>query len=331
MSVNRSLTHSSMACHRRCAQEYDYRYIQLLERAGEDREVLRVGDAWHRAHDVEFKGGDPWATIAKHAPGDLWNEKLRQMFAGYAWYWQEQPLDLVKSERTFRIEFGGNIYEGQIDGEAVKEDGRTGIVERKTTSEGVEAASTFWPRLRMAVQPGLYALAQDKRPSFILYDVARKPTIRPKAITKADIKRMTAELEKSGTCKYFGTDFEGLEAESALTAGRETIAFYGSRLRSDIGDQPEKYFARREISRTDQDYEMLMRELGGQAGLIEYAEEHGLLFRNPDACQTFGTCDFISLCENNIQTDPTSQVPVGFQRREHIHPELVREDEAQTA
>lgn len=327
-----TFTNTSLGTARRCFREYDLRYDQQLELDGDDREVLQVGHTWHRAFDVEHKGGNPYAAIAEHAPGEKWAEKLRRLYAGHEWRWQDEPLELVEAEHTFKVEFGGYTFEGERDGILQTADGRRGVLERKTSGEDIGPTASYWDRLRLDTQVGLYALTMDPRPDFILYDVTRKPTINPKALTKADQKRLRAELEKDGTAVYFQETFTAEQLANPLEEGRESLALYGARLTADIGDQPEKYFARRPIDRTKEDFDHLLEDLLAQVQLIEHAHEIGHMPRNPDSCRSFGLCDFFGhLCSNNVRPVP-GHVPDGFRRREHRHPELAKpQGHAQTS
>lgn len=322
-----SYTNTSLATARRCLTEFDLRYLQRLERDGEERESLQVGQAWHRAFFVQHQGGDPYAELTKRAPSPLWAEKLRRLFAAYAWYWAEQPLELVEAEATFHVQHADDFYSGQRDGVVALADGRRGVLERKTTSDSVEAGSAYWDRLALDVQVGLYAVTMDPLPSFILYDVVRKPTINPKNIAAKDASRLRAELTKSGRAGYYGEAFGPEVVEEALGLGRETVPLYGARLTADIGERPDFYFARREVPRTTADYATLLESLTAQVRVVEFAEADGLLHRNPDACNVFGQCDFFRLCSNNIRPRAGQPPPEGFRRRAHLHPELVPDPE----
>lgn len=319
-----SYSNTSLSTARRCLEEFNLRYVQQLERVGADREILQVGSTWARAFDMAHKAQDDaaaYSSIAHHSPSDLWAEKLRRMFAAHRWYWASQPLKMIESESTFHVELNGVKFSGQRDGIVELADGRRGVFEQKTTSYDIADEADYWDKLRMDVQVGLYALAEKELPDFILYDVMRKPTIRPKALTKADATRLRKELDKKGTATYF-EELDALEIESALTAGRETLTMYGARLTADIGNHPERYFGRREVSRTRADYDLLLTDLVRQVELLDHAQAAGLLHRNPDSCKVFGRCDFFGICSNNIPTD--RGIPDGFKRREHLHPELVK-------
>lgn len=328
--MSESYTNTSLTTARRCLTEYDFRYLQLLERepdASFDREALAVGECWHKAQEAHARGEDAYAAIAKHAPNELWQVKISRLFAAHGWFWQSQPFKVIEPEREFLVELDGRRFRGKLDLYIEMPDGRRGLVEYKTSGEDVSDTSSYWTRLRMNVQVTLYALALPAQPDFILYDTVRKPTIRPKSIVKKDAERMLAEIAKGGAATYFGETFGEAEIRAAI-ASEETPAMYGARLTSDIGDDPRKYFARREVPRTIQDYATLRKNLLQQVALLEFARDNGLMHRNPEACDAFQTCEFFALCSNNIRPQIGDAPPDGYRRRDRLHPELSASTEA---
>jgi len=335
-----SYTQSCLSCFRRCPREYDLRYQQQLERLGDARETLAVGDCWHKAHDAASKAGadgPAYAVIQARAPGELWVEKLRRLFAAYRWRWASHALKMHASEQRFEyVDAEGRTRRGQIDG-LIEIEGQIGNLERKTSGEDIDDGSTYWQRQRMGTQVSFYANAfktlTGHPPAFTLYDVVRKPTIRPKSIVKADMTRLRAELMKSGEAVYFGEKFGPEEIEAALAAGMETSALYGARLTADIGDRPDFYFARKMIARTTLDLDLAERDTVQTIDAIEslsaqqeFDREHfdaprPMFPRNPDACDVFGVCDFFALCSNGEYPQPNT-APNGFARRAALHPEL---------
>jgi hypothetical protein len=330
-----SYTNSLLTTARSCLRKYQWQYVERIELdADEEKEALAVGTCWHKAHEATSASGDsalsalldPYLAIAKHAPNELWNEKLRRMYAAHGWYWSQHDdaYESVGAEHEFEIEHEGVTYKGAIDDVLRhKATGRIGVKEIKTTGDSLGDDSMYWRRWRLNTQVGLYALALGERPSFILLDVTKKPTIKPKRLIKKDVERMRAEFGDTispAYADYCGEQFHESHIEDAIAVGQESNEMYGARLTQDIGERPEFYFARREITRTEGDYDELMHNLKSQVDLISYAEQNGLLHRNPGACEQY-SCDFFSLCESNVRPQ-SGIVPTGFRRREKLHPEL---------
>ena len=145
----------------------------------------------------------------------------------------------------------------------VEANGKRHLLEHKTTSEEIsEPDAIYWQRLAIDAQVSSYCLAHwqmQERLAGTVYDVIRKPTIRPKRIPKGSTKRTQVEnigtqleIEQCGT--YFGQTVPGDIPEV------ETAMHYCHRLTFDCVRDPNKYFQRREIPRLDDE-------------ILEYAEE----------------------------------------------------------
>lgn len=316
-------TNSALKTARECPQKYSNQYLLQLERIGDEREVLAVGSCWHKGLEMLGKHDARTAhqTIYDTAPNATWAEKLQRLLLGYIWYYQDQPLNFIETEYTFEVELAGEQFTGQIDG-IVEIGGRRGLIEYKTTSESLEPDSSYWNRLGMDTQVGLYSLALDFTPEFILYDVTRKPTINPKKLPKKDADRMDTEMRLEGKGTYYGEAFNPGTVADAIAEGRETIGMYGARLNQDIADRPLHYFNRREVARTQRDYDVLVSNLVKQIHALRMMEKEGMLFRNPEACGNWSGCEFAPLCENNITPQAGEPAPDGYRIREHLHPEL---------
>lgn len=337
-SAEVTYTNSSLSAFRRCPRLYELSYLQLLKPETQ-AEALAVGSAWHRAFEFEDPE-DGIVFLRERSPSPLWGEKLVRLFAAYKLYWRtvDHPLNdanlvVVETEQTFRVEFHGITLEGQIDAKAKLPDGRIALVERKSTSDAVDDDSPYWNRLRMATQPGVYAIALAERPSVIVYDVMHKPTINPKRLLKKDVASLTRQAIEGESAVYCGELIPAGDVASGLAEERETLRMYGARLAKDIAERPEKYFARREISRTARDYEALMNDLEAQIGTIEAlnaADEmsngnQSPFYRNPDACDAIGTCSMFGLCERGENPRSCDPPPRGYIRRAHRHAELVKD------
>lgn len=316
-------TNSMLTTHRRCPRERELRYDFKLEPEREERsEALDVGSAWHKAHDGSVDTA--MGRIAKYAPNELWQEKIARLFYGHLWYWSEadKELEVVETESTFDVMIGSWRFRGQRDGILRrKSDGARGLLERKTTSDGLDGDSPYWDKLRLDTQLGIYSSSESF--DFIVYDVVRKPTISPKRILKRDAQRMIIEAKTHGHATYYGEVFPADEVEQAIINEKESVKMYGARLTADIGDRPSYYFARREVPRMTKDIASMHGDIIHQVDQINV----GTNFRNPDSCNAFGRrCAFFGLCSNNVH--PTAdEVPDGFRRRAVTHPELEPEPE----
>lgn len=332
-------SHSSLSSFRRCPRKYFLSYdLRLTPLA--DREALTVGSCWHESFE-QPEGTEFYSWFYANAPSELWAEKLYRLHAAHrAIYEGREGFEVVEVEHTFEREMAcidsGHVVKmrGQIDLKIRMPDGRVGILERKTTGAPLDDESMYWDVLAHGTQVGIYGLAAD-RPDVILYDVVRKPTIRPKAVKAADVRAWTEMIEAEGEARgveYFGEAMPPEEIAYCVAAGgKETTRMFGARLADDIVSRPEYYFSRREVSRTDADYDRLVEDLHAQVGNIERMREADAdgsrcaFYRNPDACDDWGGCEFRSICWTG-EIPENGTAPAGFRVRTHRHPELDGED-----
>lgn len=339
------LTNSRKAAAQKCL-----RYHQLAYELGLRRDVdalpLRIGRAVHVGLDVVKTGGEPndailhaLATYDAGVPLGLdpeaetaWlieREQIGAMLSGYFWRWSNMPIEWIASEQRVDMPLinpatgaASRIFTvaGILDGIARLPDGRIVVVEHKTTGDGLDVDSDYWKRLRIDSQISIYwlaAKAMGHKIAAVLYDVIRKPTIRPKKLTKAERAKVQAD---NGA--YCGRD--GL-CDPADVPERETPGMYGARLLRDIAERPDFYYARREFPRLESDLDEARCELWQMAKLIRDCQRLRRWPRNTGACVGFGRCCYFDLCTGHY--DPESgEVPDGFVRVANVHPELATKE-----
>ena len=177
----------------------------------------------------------------------------------------------------------------------------------------------------------------DELINTILYDAWHKPGISPKKLTQADSKKFVE------TGEYMGQEFdieykipawtaqEGVENPEKVAyytvngvpadiepgkkegtfAIRETTEMFGARLLVDITERPEFYFARKELSKTDDEMERFQSEI-----LSIYRTIRGMLktdnfYHNEQSCEAKFRCDYTNECYNGIELDGENP-PDGF-------------------
>src|SRR3989304_6889133 len=125
-------------------------------------------------------------------------ETVAALLVGYEWRWQNAPLEVVASESRFELPLinpqsnkPSSIFNlaGRQDGIVQLEDGRFALLESKLVSESLESNSDYWTRLQLDQQISIYihaARRQGHALDTVLYDVTRKPTIKPNEIPILD-------------------------------------------------------------------------------------------------------------------------------------------------
>ena len=250
----RTLSHTSIQDYLACPRRFEWRRVRRL-RKRRRAQALRFGDLFHQGLDL-LKRGQPiedalvhvweaYRDIPPHVDEDAWlieRETCLRLLC--AWDHFTEPLDVIASEVPFEARIknpesgratGRFRLRGILDGIVRLVDGRIGVLEHKSTSQSIEPHSDFLRRLRVDSQVSRYLLAARDvgiPADTIVYDVTRKPSIKPRRLTKKEV----ALLREDGT--YFGQPIELIPDEPK----RETPEMFGARLTDDICRQPSRYF-----------------------------------------------------------------------------------------
>jgi hypothetical protein len=347
ITTDRRLTNSSDQTFMKCQRKYGLAYVLRL-RPAHDADPLRFGHIWHEGVGMYESGipievaiqtiRDTYAAMACPpwmSPEDLAVEceTCCAMVQGHHDRWgNDASMETVAIEKEFNLPIVNPATgkptptytsAGKIDRIAKLADGRLALVERKTTRDEVTPESDYWKRLFMDSQLSRYYLAAQAlgyAVETIIYDVMRKPSIKPKQITKADRAIATQHGH------YYGHKL------TAECPERETPALYGARLLADIHERPDFYLARREIARMDGDLAEFRAEQWTLLHQIRESEKamevSGLAAwpRNTGACIGFGRCAYLDICRG-FTGDPTQEIPEGFVVRDTLHAELSPIDE----
>lgn len=334
------LTASSMACALRCPRRYWYDNILGLKEVTPS-EALRIGTAVHNGGEARAKGLDFAAQYKAAISGGSLDEWMAAKVFGILGaydkkYGEVEDADCAAMEPE--VEFtdpidGSRTFEqrGKVDGLAVLKDGRRVVWERKTTSDDLSETSDYWDRLKFNIQLLAYAGWVEHSTGELpvcVYDVIRKPQLQPKSnVPEVDADGLPIVLDANGQrcIKRDGTPKKTADsAKGERIAGHpETPDEYGARILEAMGAEPERYFARREVSITaDMLAEFKRERLGVCRMLLHFASEARRSERpeyaypracNPDNCRS---CPFSGVCLNRIPVDEKS-VPEGFRIAHH--------------
>jgi len=340
------LTHSRMQSFKLCRKKHEWAYIHGL-RKDYDSKALRMGSAGHEGLDVLKKTGDVEAAV--HAVEDIYfnrpdavdewdwlieRETVSCLVAAYHWRWQEQPLEIIASEQAFQIPLrnpstGASSRNwdlaGKIDG-IVQEGNRKLVLEHKFISDDLDPNSDYWRRLVIDTQITIYTYAGRELKhdtSGVLYDLIRKPTIRPSQVALLDddgLKMVVDEngervFAKTGKPRQTGDKKQGY----TLLTRNMTVEEWQAKLMCDIELRPDWYFQRREVARLDDDIAQMQREVWDVQKAISDATKKHAHYKtvNLGSC---AYCAYFGLCTSHVKYDGN---PVeGFVKLLDIHPEL---------
>lgn len=246
--------------------------------------------------------------------------KCKALMRGYHARWASSAWKTLEVEQMFHLPIVNPetaatsrtfTQAGKVDAIAEYE-GRTYLVEHKTASEEIaDPGATYWKRLAIDSQVSHYVLANwqsGRKLDGTLYDVIRKPTIRPKQITKADQKTLTT------TGKYCGFGVP----PHLVDATEEDFILYEIRLTADTLENPAKYYQRRSVPRMDNETLEYATELWDIGKSILHARNNNAHFRNSSACMTWGSpCEYLGICSG--YDDENSD---RWERKSNVHEEL---------
>lgn len=363
MQLPQLITNSRLSCLKTCKRKHLFRY-EFGVRPESEANYFRIGGSFHRGIELRRTGIVSWAgpiqddaTAIEHAVSQYetvnpaWDDErvydwmiereiVANMLAGYFWRWNGNDViaEVVATEQPFEIEIrnpetGKSTpsfkLAGKIDGIVRLTDGRLAIHEIKTTGDDITVGSDYWSKLRIDSQISTYfhaakVLGYDVQT--ILYDVAKKPAIRPSRVPILDENGMKIVLDAAGQrvmtkdgkkWRESGDAAQGYE----LQTRRETPAEFGARFLADITARPDHYFQRQEIPRLDADIQEFEQELWDQQLDLRQTQRTNRWYRNTNACSGFGVCEYAQLCWNGIEVT-REHPPTGFVAVADLHPEL---------
>lgn len=316
------ITHSSSTCASTCLRRYFYRY-ELGLVPSEEKEATHRGTLFHAALEMRDHGAADDAIAAHvraHAQTPHLAEQVLVMWAAHAWYWQNDHMEVVESEKGFELPLQDPTT-GTVDGRwkvAGKRDrivrladGRLALQEYKTTTKDVAPGGAYWARLRLDQQISRYMLAAQAEGidvETVVYDVTRWPGIRPLKATPIEERKYT----KDGA----------LYAKQRLLD--ETPDEFARRTMEVVTERPSDFFQRFEIARTADDLAEFAQEQWDQAQILGLCRQRGLWYRNTSVCLEPYRCDYLSICAERAWAPiaaGTAQPPAGLKFGDK-HPEL---------
>lgn len=346
-TFNNVLTASRMNSAMRCLRAHFWQY-EIGLRKTEVGLALRVGSAWAVAMESRWNGLGYEEALAKSLPEGIDLDAVTCATIGalllsyYKIYGNSEKEGHLHPEVQFRsdLEFGFTA-EGKMDGLGSLKDGRSAIIEGKTTADSLSPDSDYWLRLAFNMQIYQYVVAARELNwpiDVVYYDVCRKPSIRPKMVNDLDAQGLkiilnpdgSRAIKKDGTPRQSGG--EGLTVQEHI----ETADEYSERLIADVKERPEFYFARKEIPILDDQIEAFKLQRTAIAKMILSLRENEKGLQHPQDAwprhvdkQICGCCAYKSFCLSNLNVD-IKQPPEGF-TLQPFNPELEKiEVEAET-
>lgn len=341
------LTHSRQDCFKTCRKRHWYVYENAIRREV-DGKALRMGSNYHKGLQLLGEGAflDTAIEIVRtrydHCPEgfdqyewDIECETVVRLLCGYEWRWRDSQLENVHTEMAFDLplvnpETGkpSSVFRlaGKIDGIVRLADGRLAEKESKLFGDDLSADANLWRRMRIDHQVSMYMLAARRMGypvETVLYDVTRKPTIKPTAVPILDELGVKIVLDRNGD--RVRTDKGKWRQTSDSKWGYElqtrpmTATEWGEKLNEDIAARPEFYYARIEVPRLDQDLEEYEAEIWDIQKTIRESQRMNRHYRTVNA-HTCSFCPVFDLCSTGWKEGDS--LPDGYHKVDNIHPEL---------
>lgn len=321
------ITASRLKTARSCLRLHKYKYFQGYRPVG-DNENLRFGtlfhqclEAWWLAKAAGQDALEASMAVAEKASADEYDcAKVSMLLVGYTARWGAEEWEVLGVEVPFETalinpDTGAKSrtwrLAGKIDAIVSNAKGETYIVEHKTSSEDVSSGSDYWRRLKLDGQLSVYnvgAMSLGYELSGALYDVIKKPTIRPAKATPVADRKYTKGTAKEPSKLYANQrEFD------------ESPAEYAERIANELTADPNKYFARGYVVRLEAELDEAMADVWQTAEAIRHAELTGRHTRNPDSCFKYGSnCAFVGVCCGEASLDDGNL----FLKLDSVHPEL---------
>ena len=312
--MTRELTNSMRNKFASCHRAFKFCY-EDLKRPIKTSDALNFGTAMHSMLEAYWQGKIPTTPNMEDNYSSM---TLLALFDGYKKRWEESDkatYETIGTEMRFDAplmnpETGGVSktfhLSGKIDALAKeKATGKVVIVEHKTTSQDIGPGSDYWRKLPIDGQVSGYycgAEALGHEASTCLYDVIRKPTIKPYKATPEEKRKYNKDGSLSKACREFD----------------ETPDEWYGRLSADIASRPDYYFARIEISRSDNDLLEYLFDMWAVSREIADAERMNRWSRNSQACSVYGTCEYFGVCTGESNLDDVTL----FRKAEKVNEEL---------
>lgn len=215
-------------------------------------------------------------------------------------------------------------------------DGEVWIMEHKTTTKDVTPGAMYWLRLRIDGQVTCYfegAASLGHEVAGCLYNVLRKPQIKPRRATPEENKKFT----KGKGCKECGGSAGGkkgimrgsglAEASTAahpveciacdgigwkeaprlhanLRDEDETVEEFAERIRELIVADPDAWYQHGDVRRLAEELDEYRADAWITAKSIREAQLTGGHARNPDACDRYNRlCEYFDVCCSGANID----------------------------
>ena len=315
----RTITTSEQRCYLRCREEHRLRYVDGWRPIEAPSTALALGTAVHAGLEVWWRSGgqalqralEVGSSTARHGGLDEYEvARVEVMLGAYhdRWRIEQEHLRTSAVECVFARDLApGWRLGGKYDALAYSDDHRQEVVvEHKTTSEDIGPGAQYWRKLVVDQQLRNYCLASGHR--LVLWDVLRKPALRPERATPPE--RMRRRLD--------GQLYAGQREED------EPIDAWRARLVDWYRAEGDLALQRRWVHVLEHEIDGARAELAQVAGEILAVRPGTPQPRNLEACTRYGRpCEYQPVCYGEQAITDGA-----YRRVDDVHGELSSDGQA---
>lgn len=314
MKKLRVFTNSEVACHKTCAAKHYYRYELLLKPRFAEHDARHDGHDAHGFQDLWWSG---LTVSVEDALATVQNPLIRALMAGYDARWRDDnPWESVSVEQEhfqpYAVINGVQMILGcKLDGIVRHvETGELLVREFKTTAYDVQAGSFYWQSIRLNTQIDTYNTVLRQEGLNVmgsLYDVVHKPRFKQEKAVPPELVKWT-----KGKPATKNKPAEPSRPYANQRLVDESDSEFAARVMLAIGEDPEKFYARSVIKRTEDQAERFEEELEYFVNRMMNAPPH----RNFESCMKFNRlCEYHGLCTGYAREED-------YDKRDSRHEEL---------
>lgn len=324
MSEPLSVSFSAVSDFMACPRKWYYKYCLRKSPTGDSPRPMAFGTAFHEALAVYWGTEGDLATrfaasLAKWdgvKTGLSWEDQIigAILLQGYAATWGEVDKQywthtVPIAERKIKVPLRDPddnadpdmVLTIMMDSSAHAFDGGNVVIEHKTTTSDIEGED-YWCRAAASLQTDAYFIGSaegGRHPRELIWDAVRAPNLRRRKATPVELRKYYVRGDRAGQIYDNQRETD------------ETHEEFAQRFMEDVLSYPNKYFVRRNFTRTADElydarcdlwaYGRLMLTARGDNGncVIPAAP------RNLGACNMYPTnpCEFVPVCKGGASID----------------------------
>lgn len=291
------LSYSQMSMFSECPAKYRFKYVLgRVPITGNDH--FAFGTAWDEATGIYLQEGRgaALAYVKDRAFSTNVDEvsfiKLAVLISNYRGI---GDYTLVSNQAQKVVKIGRRLVMAKADSIVKDKDGRLFVREAKTSSQQIDGDSDYWQALNVNLQIAIYRLAFDA--VGVLYDVVRKPMIRPSGEDLASVaeKRLGDSLTDVSAKKRK----EAIAEAKKLVSTKDQLDAYTARMNAAVSESPNIWFQVREVHKTEAQLNNDVDTVSDLVKIFSYCSKRAIYPRHDFSCVSkYGNCEYLGVCTN---------------------------------